>query len=70
MSSLDSHFRYEHKYVAFIDTHLEARNGLEFFIDDVKLNEILCVVVINIIDKARLGPAMSRYDLRGCLSCH
>lgn len=60
VSSLDSHFRYEHKYVAFIDTHLEARNGLEFFIDDVKLNEILCVVIINIMDKAEVHPVISR----------
>ncbi|KAI4464351.1 hypothetical protein MML48_3g00009141 [Holotrichia oblita] len=60
VSSLDSHFRYEHKYVAFIDTHLEARNGLEFFVDDVKLNEILCVVIINIMDKAEVHPILSR----------
>ncbi|GJQ86698.1 hypothetical protein Trydic_g14774 [Trypoxylus dichotomus] len=60
VSSLDSHFRYDHKYVAFIDTHLEARNGLEFFVDDVKLNEILCVVIINIIDKSDVYPILSR----------
>ncbi|KAF2881413.1 hypothetical protein ILUMI_24753 [Ignelater luminosus] len=51
ITAVDGHFKYEHKFVACISTCFDTRNGLEFNPHDVKYNEKLCIVLINIVDE-------------------
>lgn len=51
ITAVDGHFKYEHKFVACISTCFDTRNGLEFNPYDVKYNEKLSIVLINITDE-------------------
>lgn len=47
VSSFDSHFKYEHPDIPLIHTYLNGRNGFELYVDEVKYNQKLCIVLIN-----------------------
>lgn len=51
VASMEHHFAHEHKRVPLIKTQLDARNGLDLYLDDVHYSERLCLVLINVIDK-------------------
>ncbi|XP_071053102.1 uncharacterized protein [Onthophagus taurus] len=66
IKSVDYHFECEHKHVALITTHLEARNGMEFHAEDIKIDDIMCICLLRIkkpeiticdnINNLNLGP--------------
>lgn len=57
VNAIDSHFRYEHKKVACITTSLEARNGLNLSLGDIKYHETLCIILINLMeDEEKCSP--------------
>lgn len=57
VTSLDSHFFYEHSNISFITTTLDARNGVDLVLREI--DETLCIVVVKVVDE-KGNPVLDR----------
>lgn len=50
-ASFETHFKFEHKYVAYVTTKFDTKTGLEFNPYVIKHNQKLCMVLLNLFQK-------------------
>lgn len=51
VGQMEDHFLHEHNNVTLIKTQFDARNGLDLHVNDIRYNERICLVLINIINE-------------------